>query len=66
MITKNMLISEVLEHGDPDKMAQVLGGFGMHCLMCMLSHGETIEQAAAVHNVDVNEVIDALNAAIEK
>ncbi len=64
MITENMLIQEVLEHGDPEKMAEVLAGFGMHCLMCMLSHGETLAQAAAVHGVDVKDVVDALNVAI--
>lgn len=61
MITKDMLIAEALEQGDAGKMAQVLSDFGMHCLHCALAHGETIEQAAEVHGVDVDEMVAKLN-----
>ncbi len=64
MITKDMLIIDVLKQGDPDKLAQVLQDSGMHCLHCMLAHGETIEQAAAVHGIDVDELIAKLNATL--
>ncbi len=64
MITKDMLIIDVLKQGDPDKLAQVLQDSGMHCLHCMLAHGETIEQAAAVHGIDVDELISKLNATL--
>ena len=43
MITKDMLIIDVLAQGDPDKLANVLQESGMHCLHCMLAHGETLE-----------------------
>lgn len=64
MIKKDMLIIDVLKQGDPDKLAQVLQESGMHCLHCMLAHGETIEQAAAVHGIDADELVAKLNAVI--
>ena len=66
MITKNMLISDALKQGDIDAMAEVLYSFGMHCLGCALARGETIEQAAAVHGVDPDQMVKALNKAAGK
>ena len=34
---------------------------GMHCLGCPHATAESIEQAGAVHGVDVDALIDALN-----
>lgn len=65
-ITKDMLLIDAFKAGNTEEMAEVLYGFGMHCLGCALSHGETIEQAAASHGVDVDEMVTALNAACEK
>lgn len=62
MITKDMLIIDVLAQGDPDKLANVLQESGMHCLHCMLAHGETLEEAAGVHGIDVDQLIEKLNA----
>ncbi|MEG1508864.1 MAG: DUF1858 domain-containing protein [Clostridia bacterium] len=64
-ITKDMMIADTLKLGDQEKIADVLYSFGMHCLGCALSRGETIEQAAMVHSVDVDEMVDALNAVID-
>lgn len=64
MITKDMLIVDILSQGDPDKLAQVLQDSGMHCLHCMLAHGETLEQAAAVHGIDVDKLLADLNATL--
>lgn len=66
MITKDMLIIDVLAQGDPDKLAEVLQESGMHCLHCMLAHGETLEEAAAVHGINVDELVEKLNAVIAK
>ena len=62
MITKDMLIIDILAQGDPDKLAEVLQESGMHCLHCMLAHGETLEEAAMVHGIDLEELLKALNA----
>ena len=66
MVTKDMLIIDVLAQGDPDKLAEVLQESGMHCLHCMLAHGETLAEAAAVHGINVDELVAKLNAVIEK
>ena len=66
MITKDMLIADALRQGNTEAMAEVLYSFGMHCLGCALAHGETIEQAAAVHGVNPEEMVAALNEAAKQ
>ena len=66
MITKNMLIADALKEGNAEAIAETLAGMGMHCIGCMLAHGETIEQAASVHNLDADEICEALNAVANK
>ena len=65
MISKDMLVIDILQQGNPDKLAEVLMESGMHCLHCTLAHGETLEQAAAVHGIDADELVEKLNAAVE-
>ena len=59
MVTKEMSIREVLSL-DPGT-ARLFMEFGMHCLGCPHATAESIEQAGAVHGVDVDALIDALN-----
>ena len=59
-ITKDMTIGELI-NVKPD-VAPVLLEIGMHCLGCPASQGETIEEAAMVHGVDVNDLLAKLNA----
>ena len=59
MITKDMLIGDILK-SKPDA-AQILMGFGMGCIGCPSSQMESLEQAAAVHGLDVNDILEALN-----
>ena len=66
MVTKDMLIADVLKLGDQEELAATLMGFGMHCIGCMLAHGETIEQAAEVHGLNPDEIVHALNKIIPK
>ncbi len=42
--------------------AQVFGSYGMGCIHCLLAHQETVEEAAAAHGVDVEEMLAKLNA----
>lgn len=58
-IDENTLIMEAVE-ANPNA-PEILLSFGMHCLGCAIAHGETIGEAAQVHGIDVNELIDALN-----
>ena len=59
-ITKEMTIGEIMRK-NPD-VAQVLIDAGMHCLGCPSAQGESLEEAAMVHGID----IDALMKAIEE
>ena len=65
-ITKDMLIGEAVQQGNTDAIARVLLGMGMHCLGCPISRGETVEQAAAAHGIDLDEMLAALNDFADK
>ena len=58
-ITKTMTIGEVLEINKDAKT--ILSGFGMHCFSCPMSQMETIEEAAMVHGVDADLMLEKLN-----
>ena len=58
-IDKNTQIGELLEKA-PEK-ADILLEVGMHCLGCPASQMETLEEACAVHGIDVEEVLEMLN-----
>jgi hybrid cluster-associated redox disulfide protein len=58
-ITKDTRIGELLQL-DTD-VSPILLSIGMHCLGCPASQMETIEEAAAVHGVNVDELVKALN-----
>ena len=59
MITKDTLIREVLEINSD--LAKVLLEAGMHCIGCPASSGESLEEACAVHGIDVEELVKKLN-----
>lgn len=59
MITKDMLIGEILEINE--KYADILMEAGMHCLYCPASAGETLAEACEVHGIDVDELVEKLN-----
>ena len=58
-ITKEMTIGEVLNVDR--KTAPIFLNYGMHCLGCPVSTGESIQDAAAVHGVDADALVKALN-----
>ncbi len=59
VITGDMLIMEVVEANE--NAPEILLSFGMHCLGCAIAHGETVAEAAAVHGIELQELLDALN-----
>ncbi|MCR5603622.1 MAG: DUF1858 domain-containing protein [Lachnospiraceae bacterium] len=59
-ITKETLIGEALRI--KPEIAPVLMGIGMHCLGCPASQGESLEEAALVHGIDVDELISRIEA----
>ncbi|MCR4728701.1 MAG: DUF1858 domain-containing protein [Lachnospiraceae bacterium] len=57
-ITKEMTIGEILR-ANPD-VAPILMQAGMHCLGCPSAQGESLEMAAMVHGIDIDELMKAI------
>ncbi|MBR3804731.1 MAG: DUF1858 domain-containing protein [Clostridia bacterium] len=58
-ITKDTLIMEAVELNE--NAPEILLSYGMHCLGCAIAHGETIAEAAMVHGIDLEELLEKLN-----
>ncbi len=63
VITKETLIGDILEADAAT--APFFLEMGMHCLGCPSARGESIGEACQVHGVDVNTLIEKLNAHFE-
>ncbi len=61
-ITKDTIIGDILDIA-PDT-APIFLSIGMHCLGCPSSRGETVERACMVHGVDVDALLEQLNATV--
>ena len=59
-ITKDMTIGEILR-ANPS-VAPILLDAGMHCLGCPSAQGESLEEAAMVHGLDIDELMKAIEA----
>lgn len=59
LITKEMLISEVIQR--KPRTIQTLMLIGMGCIGCPSSLMETVEQAAWVHGIDPDMLVEKLN-----
>lgn len=58
-VKKDTLLQELLEK---DRWyGQVLSIFGLHCYGCPLNAFETVEQAAMVHGIDLEYLLEKLN-----
>ena len=67
---KNTFVNEKTLIGDivnqhPD-LVYILLNAGMHCLGCPASQAESLEDACSVHGLEVQPLIDALNAKISE
>ena len=49
-----------------ENIAPLLLGIGMHCLGCPSSQMETIEEAAMVHGVDPDGLVEDINNFLEQ
>ncbi|MBR4168431.1 MAG: DUF1858 domain-containing protein [Lachnospiraceae bacterium] len=58
-ITKEMTIGEILRTA-PD-VAPILMEAGMHCLGCPASQAESLEEAAMVHGMNVDTLMEMIN-----
>ncbi len=59
-IEKSTKIGEIVEKA-PEKV-EVLLEAGMHCIGCPASQAETLEEACMVHGINVEEILEKLNA----
>ena len=63
-ITKNTIIGDILDIAP--QTAPVFLSIGMHGLGCPSSRGETVEEACAVHGVDVDKLLAVVNEVANK
>ena len=57
-ITKDTTIGEALQYDAG--IVSILMGAGMHCVGCPSSAGETLEEAAMVHGIDPDMLIEEI------
>ena len=61
-VSKEMTIGEILSINP--MVAPILMEIGMHFLGCPSAQGETLEEAAMVHGIDVELLVEKINAAL--
>ena len=59
-VNKNMLIGQLLKL-DPN-IAAILMRAGMHCIGCPSAQAESLEEAAMVHGMDINDLMAKIAA----
>ena len=64
VVTKETMIGQLLSI-DSD-VAPILMEIGMHCLGCPSSQMETIEEAAMVHGIDPDDLVNRINAFLNR
>ncbi len=58
-VNKDMTIAEIIEMDQG--IANILMASGMHCLGCIMAHGEDLGQACAVHGIDADDMVKRIN-----
>lgn len=58
-VSKETMIGDLLRIDQ--NVAPILLNIGMHCLGCPSSQMETIEEAAMVHGIDADELVQTIN-----
>jgi len=59
-ITKDMTIGEILRTNP--NVAPILMEAGMHCLGCPSAQGESLEEAAMVHGLNIEDLMAKIEA----
>lgn len=62
-VTKDTIIGDILDF-NAEATAPIFFEMGMHCLGCPSSRGESVGQACMVHDIDADEIVAKLNAAL--
>ena len=60
MVTKDMTIGQLL--AENPNVAPILMEIGMHCLGCTSAQAESLEDAAMVHGIDADLLVEKINA----
>ena len=63
-ISKDMIISDIIQIDA--NLVPILLNAGMHCIGCPSAQGESLEEAALVHGLDPDKLVDDLNGFLEK
>ena len=58
-ITKDMTIGEIIRIDQG--VIPILMEAGMHCIGCPSAQGDTLEEAAMVHGMDIDALMKAIN-----
>ncbi|MEG0772060.1 DUF1858 domain-containing protein [Clostridium sp.] len=59
-IERTTLIKDIVKVGP--KAIEILMSFGMGCIGCPASQSESIEEAAAVHGIEIEKLLQSLNS----
>lgn len=59
-VTKDMTIGEILRINP--QIAPILMEAGMHCLGCPSAQAESLEEAAMVHGMDIEDLMKKIEA----
>ena len=59
-INKDVIIGDLLQMDQ--SIAAILMASGMQCVFCPSAAGESLEEAAMVHGLDVNFLVNGINA----
>lgn len=62
-ITKDTTIGEAIQIDQG--IVSVLMGAGMHCIGCPSAQGESIEEAAMVHGIDVDDLMAEIDVYLQ-
>ena len=63
-ITKEMSLSDVVQNFP--ETVEIFQKHGLHCMGCAMASFETLEQGAAAHGMDLKNLLEDLNKAVEK
>lgn len=63
-INKSMLINDIINVDAG--IAAILMASGMHCIGCLAAAGESLEEAAAVHGINADELEQDINEYLAK
>lgn len=58
-VTKDMLIGELVQLDQG--VIPILMGAGMHCIGCPSAQAESLEEAAMVHGLEADALVNAIN-----